>query len=61
MEKSGKNLLGSCSEQHPTYDQDIVVSATLSGVETLKYPTFHGICFFDEIFKFFNLVSDIFS
>ena len=38
----------------------IFVSATLSGVETLKYPSFHGICFFDKIF-FFNLVSDFFS
>ena len=38
-----------------------IVSANLSGVETLKYPSFHGICFFDEIFSFFNLVSDFFS
>ena len=38
-----------------------IVSATLSGVETLKYPPFHGICFFDEIFSFFNLVSVFFS
>ena len=39
----------------------IFASATLSGVETLKYPPFHGICFFDEIFSFFSLVSDFFS
>ena len=38
-----------------------IVSATLSEVETLKYPSFHGICFFDEIFTSFNLVSDFFS
>ena len=31
---------------------------TLSGVETLKHPSFHGIHFFDDIFSFFNLVSD---
>ena len=30
-------------------------------VETLKYPSFHGICFFDEIISFFNLVRDFFS
>ena len=39
----------------------VIVSATLSGEETLKYPPFHGICFFDEIFSFFNLESDFFS
>ena len=38
-----------------------VVSVILSGVETLKYPRFHGIFFFDKIFTFFNLVSDFFS
>ena len=38
-----------------------IVSATLSKVETLKYPSFHGICFFDEIFSSFNLVSAFFS
>ena len=31
----------------------IIVSATLSEVETLKCPSFHGICFFVEIFSFF--------
>ena len=35
-----------------------IVSATLSGVETLKYPSFHGIYYFDKIFCFFTLVSD---
>ena len=39
----------------------IIVSATLTGVETLKYPPFHGICFFVETFSFFSLVSDFFS
>ena len=39
----------------------IIVSVTLTGVETLKYPPFHGICFFVEIFSFFSLVSDFFS
>ena len=39
----------------------IIVSATLLGVETLKYLPFHGIGFFDEIFSFFNLVRDFFS
>ena len=39
----------------------IIVSATLAGVETLKYSLFHGICFFVEIFSFFGLVSDIFN
>ena len=39
----------------------LIVCATLSGLETLKYPPFHGICFFDEIFSFFNLVSYFFS
>ena len=39
----------------------IIVSATLLEVETLKYPPFHGICFFVEIFSFFSLVSDFFS
>ena len=34
------------------------VSANLSGVEILKYPPFHGICFFVEIFSFFSVVSD---
>ena len=44
------------------YDMwSFIVSATLSGVETLKYLSFHGIYFFDEIFSFFNLVSDFFS
>ena len=36
----------------------LIVSATLSGVEALKYPPFYGICFFDEIFSFFNLVRE---
>ena len=36
----------------------VIVSATLSGVETLKYPPFHGICFFFEVFSFFSLVGD---
>ena len=31
----------------------LIVSATFSGVDTLKYPPFHGICFFVEIFSFF--------
>ena len=35
-----------------------IVSATLSGAETLKYPSFHGIYYFDKIFCFFTLVSD---
>ena len=39
----------------------LIVSATLSEVETLKHPPSHGICFLDEIFRFFNLVSDFFS
>ena len=42
----------------------LFVSATLSGVETLKYLPFHEIYFFDKIlifFFFFNLVSDFFS
>ena len=39
----------------------VFVSATLSGVETLKYPSSYGICFFDKIFSFFNLASDFFS
>ena len=39
----------------------IVVPATLSGVETLKYTPFHGICFFVEIFSFFNLVTFLVS
>ena len=42
-------------------EHNLIVSATLSGVETLKYPPFYGICFFVEIFSFFNLVSDFFS
>ena len=42
-------------------DLVIVVSATLSKVETLKYPPFHGIPFFGKIFSFFNLVSNLFS
>ena len=37
------------------------VSVTLTVVEALKYPPFHGICFSDEIFSILNLVSDIFS
>ena len=42
--------------------RSLIVSVTLSGIETLKYPSFRGICFFDEIFSFFNLVSsDLFS
>ena len=39
----------------------VIVSATFSGVETLKYPLFHEILFFGEIFSFFNFVSDILS
>ena len=39
----------------------VIVSATLSGEVTLKYPSFHAIYFFDEIFSFLNLVSDFFS
>ena len=35
----------------------IFVSLTLSGVETLKYSPFHGFCFSNEIFSFFNLVT----
>ena len=42
-------------------EHNLIVSATLSGVETLKYPPSHGICFFDEIFSFYDLVSDFFS
>ena len=42
--------------------RSLIVSVTLSGIETLKYPSFRGICFFDEIFSSFNLVSsDLFS
>ena len=42
--------------------RSLIVSVTLSSIETLKYPSFRGICFFDEIFSFFNLVSsDLFS
>ena len=37
-----------------------IVSATLSGGGTLKYRPIQGIYFFDEIFSFFNLVSDFF-
>ena len=40
---------------------DLIVSAALSVIEKLKYPRFHGICFIDEIFSFFNLVIDFFS
>ena len=36
----------------------LIVSATLSEVEPLKYPPFHGICFFVEIFSFFSLVNN---
>ena len=36
----------------------LIFSATLSEVETLKYPPFHGICFLVEIFSFFSLVSN---
>ena len=39
----------------------IIVSATLTGVEALKYPPFYGIFFFVEIFSIFSLVSDFFS
>ena len=39
----------------------MIVSATFSAVETLKYTSFHGICSFNEIFSFFNLVNDFFS
>ena len=39
----------------------IFVPATLSGVETSKYRPFHWICFFDETFRIFNLLSDFFS
>lgn len=38
-----------------------IVSATISGVEILKYPLFHGICFFNESFSFINLVNDFFG
>ena len=46
--------------------RSLIVSVTLSGYPsfhlTIKYPSFRGICFFDEIFSFFNLVSsDLFS
>ena len=40
---------------------NLIVSAALSGVETLKHPLFHGICFSDKVSSFFNLVSDLFS
>ena len=39
----------------------LIVSATLPEVETLKHPPSHKIWFLDEIFRFFNLVSDFFS
>ena len=39
----------------------VIVFATLSAVEILKYPPFQGICFLKEIFSFFNLVDDFFS
>lgn len=38
-----------------------IVSATISGVEILKYPLFHGIYFFNESFSFINLVNDFFG
>ena len=44
-----------------SYQLAIIVFATLSGVETLKYTSFHEICFFKEIFRFFDLVSDFFG
>ena len=44
----------------PSVDK-FIASATLSGVDTLKYLSFHGICFLDKIFSFSNLVSDFFS
>ena len=34
-------------------EEYVIVSTTLPGDETLKYPPFHGICFFDEIFSSF--------
>ena len=40
---------------------EIIVSVALLGVETLKYPPFHRICFFNETFSFFKLVSVFFS
>ena len=39
----------------------LFVSATLSGLETLKYSPFHGVCFFDKIFSFFNSVTFLVS
>ena len=44
-----------------SYQLAIIVFATLLGVETLKYTSFHEICFFNEIFRFFDLVSDFFG
>ena len=38
-----------------------IVSATLSGVETLKYPLFTGFGFSARSFFFFNIGSNIFS
>ena len=38
-----------------------VVCATLPGVETLKYPPFHGIWVLSRWLVFSKLVSDIFS
>ena len=49
------------NDLYDTICMTLIVSATLSGIETLKYPPFHGICLFVEIFSFFNLVSDFFS
>ena len=48
------------TDPSPSVDR-FIVSATLSGEDTLKYPSFHGIYFFGKIFSFFNLVSDFFS
>ena len=47
--------VGVCSS-YPSY----FLTQSICG-NTLKYRPFYGICFFDEILSFFNLVSDFFS
>ena len=49
------------NDLYDTIYMTLILSATLSGVETLKHLPFHGICCFVEIFSFFSLVSEFFS
>ena len=49
------------NDLYDTICMTLILSATLSGVETLKHLPFHGICCFVEIFSFFSLVSEFFS